>query len=216
MKKEENSIWVVTYWDDDDRDPTITCFGNYEAAEKCYSYFKNKHKFCCIDNCELYNVFYQTNTLWYKDEGGRMTLDEAIKHAEEIAEQNFNNAVYIMDKAKSDIAISNAEECKRCAEQNIQLAKWLKELKQLREQNIQFAKWLKELKQLRDQTRWIPVSEELPEEDVDVLVRDAEGDMAVGYYREDAKAWDSTCCGWLELDVIEWRPLEPSYTSESE
>ena len=77
-----------------------------------------------------------------------MTLDEAIKHAEEVAERNFNNAVYIMDKmdkTKSHIAISNVERCKRCAEEHRQLAEWLKELKQLREQ-----------------TRWIPVSKQLP------------------------------------------------------
>lgn len=76
-----------------------------------------------------------------------MTLDEAIKHCERVAEEKFNNAVYILDKMKSDIAISNAEECKRCAEEHRQLAEWLKELKQLREQ-----------------TRWILCSERLPEE----------------------------------------------------
>ena len=62
-----------------------------------------------------------------------MTLDEAIKYAEEVAEEKFNNAVYIMDKMKSDVALENAEECKRCAEDHRQLALWLKELKQLRE-----------------------------------------------------------------------------------
>jgi hypothetical protein len=34
----------------------------------------------------------------------------------------------------------------------------------------QFAEWLKELKQLREQTRWIPVSEKLPEDYQRVLV----------------------------------------------
>lgn len=76
-----------------------------------------------------------------------MTLDEAIKHAEEVAEKKFDNAVSIMDKMKSDIALKNAEECKQCAQEYRQLAEWLKELKQLREQ-----------------TRWIPVNERLPEE----------------------------------------------------
>ena len=63
-----------------------------------------------------------------------MTLDEAIKHAEEVAEKKFDNAVSIMDKMKSDIALKNAEECKQCAQEYRQLAEWLKELKQLREQ----------------------------------------------------------------------------------
>ena len=63
-----------------------------------------------------------------------MTIDEAIKHAEEVAEEKFNNAVSIMDKMKSDIALSNAEECKRCAEDYRQLAEWLKDYKRLKEQ----------------------------------------------------------------------------------
>ena len=32
-----------------------------------------------------------------------MTLDEAIKKQRKIAKEKFNNAVYIMDKMKSDI-----------------------------------------------------------------------------------------------------------------
>lgn len=76
-----------------------------------------------------------------------MTLDEYIKYAEEVAEENYNNAVYILDKSKSDIALENAEKYKRCAEEHIQLMEWLKELKQL-----------------RDQRRWIPISEKLPPE----------------------------------------------------
>ena len=42
-----------------------------------------------------------------------MTLDEAIKHAEEVAEE---------------------KRCEKCGEEHRQLAEWLKELKQLREQ----------------------------------------------------------------------------------
>ena len=42
-----------------------------------------------------------------------MTLDEAIKHAEEVAEE---------------------KRCEKCGEEHRQLAEWLKELKQLRKQ----------------------------------------------------------------------------------
>ena len=45
--------------------------------------------------------------------GRRMTLDEAIKHAEEVAEE---------------------KRCEKCGEEHRQLAEWLKELKQLRKQ----------------------------------------------------------------------------------
>lgn len=60
-----------------------------------------------------------------------MILDEAIKHAEELADYDCYN-----------------EKQLKCAEEYRQLAEWLKELKQLREQ-----------------TRWIPVTERLPEEE---------------------------------------------------
>jgi hypothetical protein len=51
-----------------------------------------------------------------------MTLDEAILHAEEIAEE-FNQGV------------KQEEWCMKCAEEHKQLAEWLKELKALREFN---------------------------------------------------------------------------------
>ena len=63
-----------------------------------------------------------------------MTLDEAIKKQREIAEEKFNNAFHIMDKMKSDIALENAEEYKRCAEEHRQLAEWLTDYKRLLEQ----------------------------------------------------------------------------------
>lgn len=53
-----------------------------------------------------------------------MTLDEAIKHAEEVADGH--------DRIKQIKAVT-LEECK-CADEHRQLAEWLKELKQLREQ----------------------------------------------------------------------------------
>lgn len=72
--------------------------------------------------------------------------------------------------------------------------------------------------------RWIPVTEALPESvDDDVLVTDGEG-CAVGFWREDAKAWDSTDFGWLENrseppcgihTVTHWMPLpEPPKEEE--
>ena len=75
-----------------------------------------------------------------------MTLDEAIKHAEEIAEKcefdtDWGIGNHFIDR-------SGVADIIKCAEEHRQLAEWLKELKQLREQ-----------------TKWIPVSEEsLPDE----------------------------------------------------
>lgn len=58
-----------------------------------------------------------------------MTLNEAIKHCEEVVEDKE-----IDIENQDPLFPNNIEECKRCAEEHRQLAEWLKELKQLREQ----------------------------------------------------------------------------------
>lgn len=65
--------------------------------------------------------------------------------------------------------------------------------------------------------RWVSVNERFPVPYQDVLVTDMEGNCAVGYYRPDVGAWDSTNFGWLEHDkrdttygigkVVAWMPL---------
>lgn len=54
-----------------------------------------------------------------------MTLEEAIKHCEEIAELKYSEAkkAYLLEQCKY------ADECVVCAAEHGQLAKWLKELK---------------------------------------------------------------------------------------
>ena len=51
----QDSMWVVTYCDDGD--PVVTCFNNYEAAQKCFEYYRDRHEFCCLDECDLYSSF---------------------------------------------------------------------------------------------------------------------------------------------------------------
>ena len=74
-----------------------------------------------------------------------MSIDEAIKHSEEVAEK-YERHLKIYENMDDDLFRVEKNECKNCAKEHRQLAGWLKELKQLREQ-----------------TRWIPVSERLPE-----------------------------------------------------
>ena len=64
-----------------------------------------------------------------------MTLDEAIKHAEEVAEkfESLHERYENMDENRLLFRVEE-NECKKCAEEHRQLAEWLKELKQLREQ----------------------------------------------------------------------------------
>lgn len=56
----------------------------------------------------------------------RLTLDEAIKHAKEVAEKNYRGADFeSIDSVDDDIKAN----CIKCAEEHEQLAEWLEELK---------------------------------------------------------------------------------------
>ena len=71
--------------------------------------------------------------------------------------------------------------------------------------------------------QWRRVEDELPEQNIQCLVRDDDNNYAVGYYRQDARAWDSPFFGWLERDdeyykdgdlcrigkVVAWMSIEP-------
>lgn len=57
-----------------------------------------------------------------------MTLDEAIKHCEEVAEKNEKRANWFWGKEGNP----NYEECVECASEHRQLAEWLRELVHLR------------------------------------------------------------------------------------
>jgi hypothetical protein len=58
-----------------------------------------------------------------------MTLDEAIKHCEEVAEEKDEQAW----EAQLQEEYGMIKSCKECAEGHRQLAEWLKELKLYRE-----------------------------------------------------------------------------------
>ena len=59
-----------------------------------------------------------------------MTLDEAIIHAEKVAEGNERISLYTpVEYIPADLSI---EQCQKCAEDHRQLAEWLKELRDRR------------------------------------------------------------------------------------
>lgn len=145
--------------------------------------------------------------------GKRMTLEEAIKHAEEIADGH--------DRIKQIKAVT-LEECK-CASEHRQLAEWLKELKQLREQ-----------------TRWIPVKwheitdEERKENDYPkewacyfdsimpydgqrILITTKSGYVELDEcYSDDGQTLSlDSGYDWVD-DVIAWMPLPKPHKAESE
>ena len=69
-----------------------------------------------------------------------MTIDEAIRHAEETARYKEHDAEMWNRSAKfwgsdNKYAYSMVDECTKCSDEYRQLAEWLKELKKLRERN---------------------------------------------------------------------------------
>lgn len=59
-----------------------------------------------------------------------MNLDEGIRHAEDVARNNHEAAIYLADEHPTQ-----AEKCEECAREHEQLAEWLKELKAYKEQD---------------------------------------------------------------------------------
>ena len=74
---------------------------------------------------------------------GKLTLEEAIVHAKEVADMNYNDA----EKFDSNDSVENymKANCMKCAEQHEKLAEWLEELKSYKD--IGTPKELKELKE---------------------------------------------------------------------
>ena len=52
-----NKIWVVTYYNIGEKEPTVTCFNNKENAAKYYEYILGEHDVVSIDECEVYSEF---------------------------------------------------------------------------------------------------------------------------------------------------------------
>lgn len=157
-----------------------------------------------------------------------MTIEEAIKHAEEVADMcEFEASKYDMtDAYESHVACQEGE----CAEEHRQLAEWLKELKDYKERipsyeagyndakreialSGEYERAYERGKSDARQTRWIPVSERLPEDDKDVLVQMTDYSMMVDFRTASSSGWF-----WAEKDdlPIAWMPLPEPYKAESE
>lgn len=94
----------------------------------------------------------------------KMSLDEAIKHAEITADECEVKARIL------ETPHYTKKSMERCSEEHRQLAEWLKELKELRKERIELKKqnlilrFIVALYEEDDEPDWIPVEEELPEE----------------------------------------------------
>lgn len=111
-----------------------------------------------------------------------MTLEEAIKHAEEVAEENekeFRLCPYPSQECNGSQdcrCLENGEGkgCLRCAAEHRQLAEWLRELQERRK---------------RPEPKWIPVNEELPDVGQSVLLSTTRGHALAGYRLEPSSLY---------------------------
>ena len=140
-----------------------------------------------------------------------MTLDEAIKHAEEVAEEQEKAAKEWHENQVrkcelfpfTEMDYTHENECKECSEEHRQLAEWLKELKQLREQ-----------------TRWIPVSERVPKENETVVASTEYGVYPEARYTKKYD-WEGLCDAsadyWEKITgITAWKPSPKPYKPEKE
>lgn len=160
-------------------------------------------KKCCNDlfNQEWFDRAEPSTNTGKGSEREEMTLDKAIEHAEEVAEEQdklckrYDDASGYTRSHNEDIRTSDAKQCERCAEEHRQLAEWLTELKQLRER-----------------AQWIPTKERLPDCGEDVLTCNSNGfieiqslEIPYGYWADqhgDATDFD---------EVVKWMPLPKSH-----
>ena len=86
-----------------------------------------------------------------------MSIDEAIKHCEEVAEELENKYSYFLETAKSQKLRDEEKNCKECASEHRQLAEWLKELKAYKANREGYCNWCSNLKDrhLRIEYYWI-------------------------------------------------------------
>lgn len=74
-----------------------------------------------------------------------MTIDEAIRHAEKVADAHEEKIkLYAKLRTYEDLALFEHEEtsCRSCAEEHRQLAEWLKDYKRLKEQEPKTGHWI--------------------------------------------------------------------------
>ena len=147
-----------------------------------------------------------------------MTLDEVVKDMETIAEENQRvvDTGIVFDDVTIDMLYCDDTEV---------IDEYLANYQKTAEKYRQIADWLKELKQLKEQTRWIPVSERLPEEDGQYLitvkykhVNDSYEDVYAEHGEWHDGRWDMFCfghCGEVE-EIIAWMPLPAPYKPQAE
>ena len=125
-----------------------------------------------------------------------MTLEDAIKHAKEVAKEKRKE----YERACA-LNVPSEGFCE-CAAEHEQLAEWLTELQERREAD-----------------RWVSVKDKLPEEYGNYLVFTDDGDIDIGVYhpRYIVPQWsmcDADGFYWADdkdIKVLAWKPLPKAY-----
>ena len=129
-----------------------------------------------------------------------MTLDEAIKHAENVALNRENGLYDAIALGGQNPSQEEIDECMKCAEEHRQLAEWLKELKRY---------------------QWISVSERLPERNEIVLVSyKTTNKVHMCKYLDDGSenpwwSYNDDCSAWNNV-ILAWMQLPPPYEGDDE
>ena len=84
----------------------------------------------------------------------KLTLDEAIKHCLEVAEWKDIESLTDRWNDGDEWSESIKDDCKQCAEEHRQIAKYLTELKELRVKVIQLEKDYEELEKINSKHMW--------------------------------------------------------------
>lgn len=161
----------------------------------------------CIYNCPYYNHDVCADDL----KSDAAVAIEALMDAEK---------TYLSELAQCHENLRRAAETRRERDERIEALQ--AEVEELKRVNMEL---FDDLPKYGDKIlHWVSVDERLPEPYIQCLVRDNDCNYAVGYYRQDVKAWDSPFFGWLERDdeyyedgdlcrignVVAWMSIEPS------
>lgn len=138
-----------------------------------------------------------------------MTLDEMIQHCKNVSRYSREN----IKRLNENIYIPSSIDKEQLCEMELCCAK----------EHEQLAEWLEELKELREKTRWIPVSERLPEEDGCYFISyhdDSVSDDFVGITHYKPTRVEPFEAPWFwDYDIhhiTAWMPLPEPYKSDGE
>jgi len=158
----------------------------------------------------------------------RMTLDEAIKHAEEVAKEQdklckrYDDASGYSRSHNEDIRTTDAKRCEKCVEDHRQLAEWLKDYKRLKKQEPKWTpvKW----HEITDEERrendypkeWACYLDSImPYDGQRILITTKSGYVELDEcYSDDGQILSlDSGYDWVD-DVVAWMPLPQPYESQ--